>query len=131
MIGGGPSDRRDPAACIDPADGADPAPPAELTELAQTIDTLAAEVAQRLTDLRRVLEPTRSRWAGTRVGLDPAVEWTLAADGILGSDGILGLISGAIRADRPDYAGADWPGYTGAGWFDLEPGTGAMRERNG
>ncbi|WFE25480.1 hypothetical protein O7623_19035 [Solwaraspora sp. WMMD791] len=104
---------------MDGADTAPPAPPAELADLAQAIDVLAAGVARRLTDLRHELEPTRVLWTRGRVDLDPAVEWTLAADGILGPDGILGLISEAIRAD--------WPGYPGAGWSDPEPGVGAAR----
>lgn len=84
----------------------------DLTDVGQTIDALAGDIARRLAALRRELEPARGLWAGTRVDLDPVAEWTLAADGILGPDGILGLISGAIRYE--------WPGYAGAGWSDPE-----------
>lgn len=86
--------------------------PVDLTDLGQAIDSLAGEVAARLAALRRELEPTRGllSGAGSGAGLGPADEWTLAADGLLGPDGILGLISGAIRHE--------WPGYAGMGWTD-------------
>lgn len=79
-------------------------------EVGQAIDALAGKVAQRLIELRRELGPSSGPWAGTGVDLDPEVEWTLAADGILGPDGILGLISGAIRYERPGHVDAGWPG---------------------
>ena len=84
--------------------------PVDLADLGRTIDNLAGDIAQRLASLRRELEPTRGLWSGAGVELDPVDEWTLAADGILGRNGILGLISGAIRHE--------WPGYAGAGWSD-------------
>ncbi|MFY1635498.1 hypothetical protein ACN27F_19860 [Solwaraspora sp. WMMB335] len=88
----------------------------DLAEVGQAIDALAGQVARRLTDLRRELGSTGGLWAGAGVDLDPKIEWTLAADGILGPDGILGLISGAIHYE--------WPGYAQAGWFDSESGVG-------
>lgn len=91
--------------------------PVDLADLGAAIDALAGDVAQRLTDLRRELEPTRGLWSGGKAVLDPVDEWTLAADGILGRDGILGTISGAIRHQ--------WPGHAGAGWS--EPGPDAPR----
>lgn len=91
----------------------------DLAGLSQAIDSLAAGVAQRLTGLRRELEPARGLWTGPGVALDPVDEWTLAADGILGPDGVLSLISGAIRHE--------WPGYAGAGWSD--PGAGGEKFR--
>ncbi|ROO63214.1 hypothetical protein EDC02_5234 [Micromonospora sp. Llam0] len=83
-------------------------------EVAQAIDALAGQVARRLIELRRELGPGSGPWAGAGVDLDPEVEWTLAADGILGPDGILGLISGAIRYE--------WPGHVDVGWPDPEFG---------
>ncbi|MDP9796097.1 hypothetical protein J2S43_004609 [Catenuloplanes nepalensis] len=85
--------------------------PAEPADAGQVIGALAADIAQRLADLRRELEPTRELWSGDRVALGPAAEWTIAADGLLGRDGVVGLLSDAMKIT--------WPGYAGVGWTDV------------
>ncbi|SDT66568.1 hypothetical protein [Actinoplanes derwentensis] len=90
--------------------GADQAAEADLAVIGRAIDALAAEVAGRLAGLRAELEPTRGLWAGARADLGPADEWTIAADGLLGRDGVVGLISDAMEIT--------WTGYPGVGWAD-------------
>ncbi|MFC0530936.1 hypothetical protein [Phytohabitans kaempferiae] len=71
--------------------------PVDLVAVGQAIDEVAGDVAQRLAALRQELGSTLELWAGAGVDLNPVDEWTLAADGLLGPDGILGLISGALH----------------------------------
>ncbi|GAB7042447.1 MULTISPECIES: hypothetical protein [Catenuloplanes] len=84
--------------------------PADPSDAGEIIGVLAADIAQRLAVLRRELEPTRELWSGDRVALGPAAEWTLAADGLLGRDGVVALVSDAMKIT--------WPGYAGVGWTD-------------
>jgi hypothetical protein len=79
---------------------------------------LATEVADRLAGLRRTLEPTRELWAGTSAGLDPADEWTIAVDGLLGPDGVLDQISRAMDGAPDGAVDTAWPAFPGAGWKD-------------
>lgn len=79
-------------------------------DAADVIGELAEDIAQRLAELRRELEPTRDLWSGDRFGLSPAAEWAIAADGLLGPDGVVGLLSDAMKITRP--------GHTGVGWAD-------------
>lgn len=91
----------------------------DLAAVGRAIDALAAEVAERLAGLRAELEPTRGLWAGERADLGPADEWTIAADGLLGRDGVVGLISDAMQIT--------WTGYPGVGWADGVRPPGAAR----
>ena len=90
-----------------------------------TVTTVAAEVAARLAELRRILEPTRHLWCGPAVELGPAEEWTIAADGLFGTDGVLAQISRAM--------GVDWPVFPALGWADGEarPDRPPLRHRTG
>ncbi|MFG1840403.1 hypothetical protein ACLQ29_17140 [Micromonospora sp. DT228] len=80
-------------------DPADPGP---------AINALATDVARRLATLREQLEPTRARWADSHDYLDPAEEWAIATDGLLGPTGVLGIISDAVRITLPDLVGTRW-----------------------
>nr|WP_221382688.1 hypothetical protein [Actinoplanes polyasparticus] len=73
----------------------------------------ATMIAGSLAVLRRHLLPTRELWDGDRVSvLGPAVEWTIAADGLLGPDGVLGQISRAIAVTWPELPGTGWAAGT-------------------
>jgi hypothetical protein len=74
----------------------------------ETIVAMAADVADRLAGLRSELAPTRALWTGDGADLCPADEWTIAADGLFGPDGVLGQISRAMNTD--------WPALPDAGW---------------
>ena len=80
-------------------------------EAAVIMQALARDVVERLARLRRELEPARELWDGGRAVLDPATEWTIAADGLLGRDGVIGVLSDAMKIT--------WPGATGVGWADV------------
>ncbi|GLZ01991.1 hypothetical protein [Actinoplanes sp. NBRC 103695] len=86
---------------------------ADLAEHGRAIIATAAEVAGELAGLRHALAPTRELWTGVGPDLDPADEWTIAVDGLLGADGVLGQISRAL--DTP------WPALPSAGWSGAEP----------
>ncbi|MEV7986822.1 hypothetical protein [Micromonospora sp. NPDC085948] len=77
-------------------------------DLGPAINALATDVASRLATLREQLEPTRARWADTHDYLGPAEEWAIAADGLLGPTGVLGIISAALRVTLPDLVGSSW-----------------------
>ncbi|MEV6636905.1 hypothetical protein AB0M54_39835 [Actinoplanes sp. NPDC051470] len=83
---------------------------ADLAAAGQAITALAADVAARLAELRAALEPTRAVWCGGGVDLEPMDEWTIAVDGLLGPDGVLGQISRATATTWPAFPGAGWDG---------------------
>ncbi|MEV4629525.1 hypothetical protein AB0J90_25000 [Micromonospora sp. NPDC049523] len=79
---------------------ADPAP---------AIGELAADLADRLARLRRMVEPvTPAAPPAERVALRPAHECAIAVDGLLGRTGILSLIGGALDVSWPVSGDAGW-----------------------
>ncbi|MGC4879750.1 hypothetical protein ACLQ26_26220 [Micromonospora sp. DT43] len=87
---------------------AQPGSAPEPADIGSAIKALAADVADRLAMLRDELEPTRARWSGIHDYLGPADEWTIAADGLLGPNGVLGMVSDALEITLPDLVAVGW-----------------------
>lgn len=75
------------------------------------LNGLAAEIADRLESLKNRLAPLQDAWTQSQAasyyqGLQQ--EWNIAAEGLLGPDGVLGQIAHAMNVNWGNYTDAEW-----------------------
>ncbi|MDR7277281.1 hypothetical protein [Catenuloplanes atrovinosus] len=80
----------------------------DTTELTRAAGLLADE----LSELKRRFRDERPRWTRTPHSpfASPAAEWDVAADGLLGPDGVAAWLAGRAGMEWPDLSRARWDG---------------------
>jgi WXG100 family type VII secretion target len=75
-----------------------------------TINARAAQIADELESLKRLLQPLVDTWTGAAAtyyqGLQ--AEWNMAAEGLFGPTGVLGQIANAMNVTWNNYEGCEW-----------------------
>jgi uncharacterized protein YukE len=85
--------------------------PVDLEHAGPHINGIAEAISEELTRLRGKLEPILdSGWAGQAqaqyAGLQ--AEWNIAAEGLLGPEGVLGRIAQAMNVTWANYTDCEW-----------------------
>ncbi|MFF5076585.1 WXG100 family type VII secretion target [Actinoplanes sp. NPDC000266] len=84
--------------------------PVELEDAGTRLNAKAQQIEDELTRLRNELQPILDSWQGqTREyyeGLQN--EWNIAAEGLLGQEGVLGQIAQAMRITWQNYTDCEW-----------------------
>ncbi|MFI0895568.1 WXG100 family type VII secretion target [Streptomyces sp. NPDC020983] len=82
-----------------------------LSAAGTTINGMAATIAEELHALKGRLAPLEQEWLQSSAATyyqDMMNEWDLAADGLLGPQGVLGRIAHAMHVNWGNYADAEW-----------------------
>jgi uncharacterized protein YukE len=86
--------------------------PVDLESAGAYINGVAETVAEELARLRTQLSPILddSDWTGRAGSYYSGLqtEWNIAADGLLGPDGVLGQIAHAMHVTWNNYSEAEW-----------------------
>jgi uncharacterized protein YukE len=84
--------------------------PVDLEGAGAYINARASEIAGELAALIRILAPLEATWTGQAYdyyhGLQQ--EWNIAAEGLFGPDGVLGIIANAMNVTWENYSGAEF-----------------------
>jgi uncharacterized protein YukE len=84
--------------------------PVDLEHAGPYINGIAAAVSDELKQLRTKLEPILASWSGQAqegyAGLQD--EWNIAAEGLLGPEGVLGQIAHAMNVTWSNYTDCEW-----------------------
>jgi len=83
----------------------------ELGNVGPTLNAKALAIADELKKLKDELAPLQDSWRESQAATfyqDMQNEWDIAADGLLGPDGILGQISQAMHINWGNYTEAEW-----------------------
>jgi hypothetical protein len=82
-----------------------------LSAAGDTINGMALEIAEELALLKGRLAPLEEEWLNSKAATyyqDMMNEWDLAANGLLGPDGVLGRIAHAMHINWGNYSEAEW-----------------------
>ncbi|WP_037910860.1 WXG100 family type VII secretion target [Actinacidiphila yeochonensis] len=82
-----------------------------LATAGQDINYMATVIAEELDYLKKQLMPLKETWLHSDASLyfqDMMNEWDLAANGLLGPDGILGQIAHTWHVNWGNYTEAEW-----------------------
>src|SRR5262249_28898257 len=84
--------------------------PADLQTAGTYLTGIATQIEGELVALKNLLTPLQSTWTGVAQsnyqGLQ--AEWDIAADGLLGPTGILGMIAQSLNLNWNNYTDCEW-----------------------
>jgi uncharacterized protein YukE len=83
----------------------------DLGQVGPTLNAKAQAIADELSKLKSELAPLQEAWRESQSATyyqDMQNEWDIAADGLLGPNGILGQIAQAMHANWGNYTEAEW-----------------------
>ncbi|RKR89420.1 WXG100 family type VII secretion target [Micromonospora pisi] len=84
--------------------------PLDLEHAGPYINSVAFTISDDLTRLRNQLQPVLDSWSGEAqtyyAGLQN--EWNIAAEGLLGPEGVLGQIAQAMNVTWSNYTECEW-----------------------
>lgn len=76
----------------------------------------AATIAGELENLKKKLTPLQEAWTQSQAATyytAMQTEWDIAAEGLLGPDGVLGQIAHAMNVNWGNYTEAEWANISG------------------
>ncbi|MFG1885218.1 WXG100 family type VII secretion target [Micromonospora sp. NPDC049102] len=84
--------------------------PLELEMAGSQLNGKAAEIVSELDALKSKLQPLSETWQGDAKTYYEGLqgEWNLAADGLFGPEGVLGLIASALNLNWNNYSRCEW-----------------------
>ncbi|HEV7931051.1 MAG TPA: hypothetical protein VGP70_01815 [Actinomadura sp.] len=71
----------------------------------------ASTIAEQLEALKAKLMPLQDAWTHSQAATyyhDMQTDWNIAAEGLLGPDGVLGQIAHAMHVNWGNYSDAEW-----------------------
>lgn len=91
------------------ADGSPISVPLDLETAGAQINSQAAAIADELASLNQQLQPLEGTWTGQAAAYYEGLqsEWNMAAAGLFGQDGVLGIIATAMGVTWANYSDAE------------------------
>jgi uncharacterized protein YukE len=84
--------------------------PLDLEHAGPYINSVAQQASDELTQLRNRLQPVLEIWCGDAMDYYSGLqdEWNIAAEGLLGPEGVLGTIAHAMNITWKNYTECEW-----------------------